>query len=250
MSASGTLLPIGTLWQRELTRFWREKSRVLGFVGSPLIFWLMIGSGFGDLQFFFPGMLTLTVMFSAVFSMMSLIEDRREGFLLSMLVSPAPRTSMVLGKVLGSSTLAWLQGLVFLVIGSLFGGDLSFRQVAEVAAMLFLIAFTFTSLGFLFAWKLDTTQGFHAVVNLVLFPMWMVSGALFPMTNAHGWMQWLMRMNPLTYALAALKRLLASGLDPMTPELGLSVLVTGACAVLLLAASVTVANRKQARVSA
>ncbi len=116
--------------------------------------------------------------------------------------------------------------------------------------MLFLIAFTFTSLGFLFAWKLDTTQGFHAVVNLVLFPMWMVSGALFPMTNAHGWMQWLMRMNPLTYALAALKRLLASGLDPMTPELGLSVLVTGACAVLLLAASVTVANRKQARVSA
>ena len=97
-----------------MMRFWREKGRVLGFVGSPLVFWLLIGSGFGDLAFFFPGALVLTVMFSAVFSTMSLIEDRREGFLRSMLVSPAPRSSMVLGKMLGSSTLAWVQGLLFL----------------------------------------------------------------------------------------------------------------------------------------
>ena len=107
-------LPVLTLWQRELTRFWREKARVVGYIGSPLVFWLLIGSGFGDLGFFFPGALVLTVMFSAIFSTMSLIEDRREGFLLSMLVSPAPRASMVRGKILGSSTLAWLQGLVFL----------------------------------------------------------------------------------------------------------------------------------------
>ncbi|HVX65511.1 MAG TPA: ABC transporter permease, partial [Bryobacteraceae bacterium] len=99
-------LPVAALWRREMLRFGREKGRVLGFVGSPLVFWLLIGSGFGDLAFFFPGALVLTVMFSAVFSTMSLIEDRREGFLRSMLVSPAPRGSMVLGKVLGASTLA------------------------------------------------------------------------------------------------------------------------------------------------
>jgi ABC-2 type transport system permease protein len=243
------LLPVATLWSRELTRFWREKSRVFGFVGSPLVFWLLIGSGFGDLRFFFPGMLTLTVMFSAVFSMMSLIEDRREGFLLSMLVSPAPRTAMVLGKVLGSATLAWLQGLVFLALGSALGGRLGLVQATKVAAFLFLVSFAFTSLGFLFAWKMDSTQGFHAVINLLLFPMWMVSGALFPMSTAHGWMQWLMRINPLTYSLAALRRLLDSGVDVMTPALGSSVLITAATAAALLIASIAVANRRQRQVS-
>jgi len=243
------LLPVATLWSRELTRFWREKSRVFGFVGSPLVFWLLIGSGFGDLRFFFPGMLTLTVMFSAVFSTMSLIEDRREGFLLSMLVSPAPRTAMVLGKVLGSATLAWLQGLVFLALGSVLGGRLGVLQAMEVAAFLFLVSFTFTSLGFLFAWKMDSTQGFHAVINLLLFPMWMVSGALFPMATAHGWMQWLMRINPLTYSLAALRRLLDSGVDVMTPALGTSVLITAVTGVALLIASIVVANRRQTQVS-
>jgi ABC-2 type transport system permease protein len=95
-------LPVVTLWQRELVRFWRQKSRVLGVVASPLVFWLLIGSGSGDLGRFFAGALVLTVLFSAIFSTISIIEDRREGFLLSMLVSPASRTSMVLGKILGA----------------------------------------------------------------------------------------------------------------------------------------------------
>jgi ABC-2 type transport system permease protein len=243
------ILPVATLWSRELTRFWREKSRVFGFVGSPLVFWLLIGSGFGDLRFFFPGMLTLTVMFSAVFSTMSLIEDRREGFLLSMLVSPAPRTAMVLGKVLGSATLAWLQGLVFLALGSVVGGRLGLAQALDVAGFLFLISFMFTALGFLFAWKMDSTQGFHAVINLLLFPMWMVSGALFPIATAHGWMQWLMRINPLTYSLAGLRQLLESGVDPMTPGFGMSLVITVATGAALLMASIAVANQKQRQIS-
>jgi ABC-2 type transport system permease protein len=243
------LLPIATLWSRELTRFWREKSRVFGFVGSPLVFWLLIGSGFGEVRFFFPGMLVLRVLFSGVFSSMSLIEDRREGFLLSMLVSPAPRTAMVLGKVLGSATLAWLQGLVFLALGSVLGGRLALLQALDVAAFLFLISFTFTSLGFLFAWKMDSTQGFHAVINLLLFPMWMVSGALFPMATAHGWMQWLMRINPLTYSLAGLRQLLESGVDPMTPAFGTSLLITTVTAIVLLIISIAMANQRQRQVS-
>lgn len=238
-------LPVQTLFSRELIRFWREKSRVAGFVGSPLIFWLVVGSGFGDLGFFFPGTLTLTVMFSAVFSTMSLIEDRREGFLLSMLVSPAPRSAMVLGKILGSATLAWLQGLVLLVFVPFTRLSISPLGLAELAAILFLVAFLFTALGFLLAWRMESTQGFHAVMNLLLFPLWMVSGALFPMEKAHGWMQWLMRINPMTYSLAALRRLLDPQTESSAPTIGVSVLVTILCAVLLFAASTATARQRR-----
>jgi ABC-2 type transport system permease protein len=240
-------LPVATLWQRELVRFWREKARVLGFVGSPLVFWLLVGSGFGNLGFFFSGALVLTVIFSAVFSTMSLIEERREGFLLSMLASPAPRSSMVLGKILGSSTLAWTQGLIFLCFLPLTGLKPSAFQVLEAAAILFLVSLTFTGFGFLVAWQMDSTQGFHAVINLLLVPLWLVSGALFPMSSAHGWVQWLMRVNPITYSVAALRRALesqaavaASG----TPELATSLAVTAGCAVALFAGATIVASRR------
>lgn len=237
-------LPVATLWQRELVRFWREKGRVLGFVGSPLIFWLVVGSGFGNLEFFYPGALTLTVMFSAVFSTMSLIEDRREGFLLSMLVSPAPRSAMVLGKTLGSATLAWIQGLIFLAFAPLAGARLTLLGAIEVAGVIFLVAMTLTLLGFVIAWQMDSSQGFHAIMNLVLVPMWMVSGSLFSMESAHGWIRVVMMVNPLTYSVAALRRTLDTGVGPDTPALALSLLVTGACAAALLAASAVAASRR------
>jgi ABC-2 type transport system permease protein len=237
-------LPVLTLWWRELIRFWRERTRVLGFVGSPLVFWLVIGSGFGDLAFFFPGALTLTVMFSAIFSTMSLIEDRREGFLLSMLVSPAPRSAMVLGKVLGSSTLAWLQGLIvllFLPVAGLWPGTV---RLIEVIGVLYIISFTFTALGFLIAWRMESAQAFHAIINLVLVPLWMVSGALFSISTAHGWMQWLMRVNPLTYSLAALRGLLSPGVAPGMPGVPESVLITLFCGLLLWAAATLAARER------
>jgi ABC-2 type transport system permease protein len=243
---SGFWLPVATLWWRDLLRFWREKARVVGYVGSPLLFWLLIGSGFGNLAYFFPGALVLTVMFSAVFSTMSLIEDRREGFLLSMLVSPAPRGAMVLGKILGSTTLAWIQGAIFLCFLPMAGFRAGAVEVLEAAAVILLVSFTFTALGFLIAWQMDSTQGFHAVINLLLLPLWLVSGAVFPMANAHGWVRWLMRLNPVTYAVAALRQSLerhaAEG-----PSLAASVLVTACCAVALFAASAASAGRKSAR---
>ena len=238
-------LAVATLWQRELVRFWREKARVLGFVGSPLVFWLILGSGFGDLAFFFPGALTLTVMFSAVFSTMSLIEDRREGFLLSMLVSPAPRSAMVLGKTLGSATLAWLQGLIFMAFGPLTGVWLSPLTLLQAVGVVFLISFTFTLMGFLIAWHMESTQGFHAVMNLVLFPLWMVSGALFSPEKAHGWIRAVMKLNPLAYAQASLQHLLNPRAAEGAPSLGLSLSVTALCAAALLAASTLAANRKR-----
>ena len=246
----GFWLPVATLWQRELIRFWREKARVLGYVGSPLVFWLIMGSGFGNLTFFFPGALTLTVMFSAVFSTMSLIEDRREGFLLSMLVSPAPRSAMVLGKTLGSATLAWIQGLIFMAFGPLTGVWISPATLLIAVGVVFLISFTFTLLGFLIAWQTDSTQGFHAIMNLLLVPLWMLSGALFPASGAHGWIQVIMAINPLTYSLALLRRLLDPNPSPGTPSILTSLLVTLASAVILLAGATAAARRRSARSSA
>lgn len=237
-------LAVWTLWRRELVRFWREKARVFGFVGSPLVFWLLIGSGFGNLRFFFPGALALTVMFSAIFSTMSLIEDRREGFLLSMLVSPAPRNALVLGKTLGSGTLAWIQGLMFLAFTPLAGIPVSPVSLAATGTVIFLIAMTLTLLGFSLAWRLESAQGFHALINLLLVPLWMISGSLFSMEQAHGWIRVVMRVNPLTYEVAALRQVLDPAAAPSEPGLRLSLGVTVSCAMALLAlATVSVRRR-------
>src|SRR5689334_5504583 len=224
------LLPATTLWQRELIRFWRTKSRVIGVVASPLVFWLLIGYGSGDLGRFYSGALVLTVMFSAIFSTISIIEDRREGFLLSMLVSPAPRTSMVLGKILGAATLAWIQELIFLAFAPLAGVSITLSDVIPIVASIFLISFTLTGMGFVFAWRMETTSGFHAIMNLLLVPMWMVSGALFPMSTAHGWIKALMRINPLTYSIALLNALL--GIGGGMPDLVPSLVITAAFGIL------------------
>ncbi|HZT33833.1 MAG TPA: ABC transporter permease [Bryobacteraceae bacterium] len=243
-------LPAATLWQRELVRFWRQKSRVLGVVASPLVFWLLIGYGSGNLAQFFPGALVLTVLFSAIFSTISIIEDRREGFLLSMLVSPASRTSLVLGKILGAATLAWLQGLIFLAFAPLARIPLTLESVLALAGVVFLVSFTLTGLGFVIAWKMNSSQGFHAIMNLLLVPMWMVSGSLFPMSTAHGWVRALMWVNPLTYSIAAMNHLM--GLERLTggPGLWPSLAVTIGFGLALLVASGLLAAQKSERSSA
>ena len=212
-----SILPILTLWQRELVRFYRQRSRVVGALGTPLLFWLLIGSGFGAsfqssgtnyLAYLFPGTILLIVLFTAIFSTISVIEDRHEGFLLSVLVAPISRAALVLGKVFGGATLALLQGLTFVLLSPLVGIRLGLLQALEVIGVLFLVSFAMTALGFYFAWRLDSVQGFHSVMNLVLMPMWLLSGALFPASGAHTWIGWVMRLNPLTYGLAALRQAL------------------------------------------
>jgi len=245
---SSFFLPAATLWQRELVRFWRQKSRVLGVVASPLVFWLLIGYGSNDLARFYSGALVLTVMFSAIFSTISIIEDRREGFLLSMLVSPAPRTSMVLGKILGAATLAWLQGLIFLAFAPLAGVRIGFFDLLPVVGAVFLISFTLTGLGFVIAWRMDSTSGFHAIMNLLLVPMWMVSGSLFPMATAHGWVKGVMWVNPLTYSISLLNHTLR--LPNASPGELESLAVTAVFGLVLLAASGIMAAQKATRSAA
>lgn len=245
---SSFFLPAATLWQREMLRFWRQKSRVMSVVASPLVFWLLIGYGSNDLARYYSGTLVLTVMFSAIFSTISIIEDRREGFLLSMLVSPASRTSLVLGKILGAATLGWIQGLLLLAFAPLAGVSINLLEVFWVVAAMFLISFTLTGLGFAIAWKMDSTAAFHGIMMLLLVPMWMVSGALFPMATAHGWVKALMWVNPLTYSISLLNYTL--GLPNATPGPVESLTITIAFGLALLLASGLLAGQKAARSAA
>jgi ABC-2 type transport system permease protein len=242
------VLPAATLWLRELVRFWRQKSRLLGVIASPLVIWLLIGYGSNTLGKFYSGALVLTVMFSAIFSTISIIEDRREGFLLSMLVSPAPRTSMVLGKILGAATLAWIQGVIFLAFAPLAGFHMQLLEVLAVSGAIFLISFTLTGLGFVIAWKMESTAGFHAIMNLLLMPMWMVSGALFSLSQAHGWVKTIMWVNPLTYSVSLLNHTLA--LPDIAPNATVSLTVTVAFGVGLLLACGVLAAQKSVRSAA
>ena len=242
------ILPAATLWQRELVRFWRQKSRVVSVVASPLIFWLLIGYGSNDLARYYSGTLVLTVMFSAIFSTITIIEDRREGFLLSMLVSPAPRTSLVLGKILGSATLGWIQGMMLLVFAPLAGVSIGLSEIGPVIAAMFLISFSLTALGFAIAWKMDSTAAFHGVMMILLVPMWMVSGALFPMATAHGAVRAMMWANPLTYSVSLLNHTL--GLPNAGPGALPSLAVTAAFGLVLLLISGAMAAQKSTRSAA
>jgi ABC-2 type transport system permease protein len=219
--SSGVILAAFTLWWREIVRFYRQRSRVVGVIASPLLFWLVIGSGFGTsfrsgnapgqqhyLDYFYPGALIMIVLFTSIFAMMSLIEDRKEGFLLSVMVAPVPRSAIVLGKVLGGTTLSAVQGLIFLAFAPFVGVHIGFIDFLLVVFVVFLVSFALTSLGFAIAWPMDSTQAFHAIINLFLIPLWLLSGALFPLSGASGWLRLVMRLNPLTYGVEALRNLL------------------------------------------
>lgn len=258
-SDASFLLPIGTLCWREIVRFYRQRSRVVGALGTPIVFWLLIGSGIGTsfrdprttqvagyLQYLFPGTLLLILLFTSIFCMMSTIEDRREGFLQSVLAAPIPRASLVLGKVLGGTALALAQALVFVLLAPLAHIVLRPVQVVFLAGVLLLVALAMTSLGFSVAWVLDSVQGFHSVVNLLLIPMWLLSGALFPATGASSWIRWIMKINPLSYAMAAMQEILFAG--PPTAAAGnlsltLSLLVVAVFATVSLLVAVWLAAR-------
>jgi len=243
------------LWWREILRFARQPTRVLSAVGSPLVFWLLIGSGFSGsfrlpgaaedvsyLEYFFPGTVVLLVLFAAIFSTISVIDDRNQGFLQGVLASPIGAGGLALGKVAGGATLAWAQGTAVLVLAPAAGIALDFRRLAAASGVLALMAFALTALGFPLAWKVDSTQGFHAVMNLILVPMWFLSGALFPLAGAPGWLRAAMTWNPLTYGVSALRQALY-GVTPSPPPAVRPWLVLAVWCVVAFAWSVAVVRR-------
>ena len=256
-AASAAAWPaVGTLAQRELVRFFRQRNRVFGALGQPIIFWLLFGAGLRandlDYAYFFPGTLVMILLFTAIFATISIIEDRREGFLQGVLVAPVPRWAMMLGKVVGGAAIAMLQGIIFLLLGWIaetvgWYQVLSTTPLAIVAAviLMFLISIALTALGFLIAWRMDSTQGFHAIMSVFLLPMWLLSGAFFPM-GAGGWLGAIIRANPLTYGVAGLRHYLQNEVSDASvlPSVTTCWLVSLAFAGLMLVAAWRIAGTR------
>jgi ABC-2 type transport system permease protein len=207
------------LWNREITRFLRQRSRVLSAILTPLVFWLLLGAGLqasfkpsgmpvgtNFAEYFYPGVIVLMLLFTAIFAIASTVDDRKQGFLQGVMVAPIARSTIVLGQALGGTTLALMQGAVFLLLAPLAGISLSVGAILISFLTMALIAFAMTSIGLIVAWRIESTQGFHAIMNLLLLPIWMLSGSVFPVEGAPGWLRWTTRMNPLTYSVAALRR--------------------------------------------
>jgi ABC-2 type transport system permease protein len=208
---------ISVLTSRDLRRFFRQRSRVVGALVQPMIFWLVIGSGLagsfkmpgaegvGYVQYFYPGIVMLVVLFTSIFTTMSVIEDRHKGFLQAVLVAPASRTSLVLGKTLGGVTIALVQAALFLALMPFAGFDVRTVDWPLVAGMLLLTSIGLSSMGFAIAWWLDSTQGYHVVMSVLLIPLWILSGAMFPVEGAAGWLRWVMKFNPMAYCVSGIR---------------------------------------------
>ncbi|HUP20900.1 MAG TPA: ABC transporter permease [Gemmatimonadota bacterium] len=249
-------LAAGTLWWREVVRFYRDRARALSALSTGVLFWLLFGFGLagsfapaglpvevGAVEYLFPGVVVFVVLLSAMVGTFSLIEDRRQGFLQGVLVAPVPRSAVVLGKVLGGTTMATLQGAVLLPLAPLVGIPVDPAGILLALAAIFAVAFALTSLGFVLAWRMESIQGFHGVVNLLLMPLGILSGAFFPVEGAAGALETVMRLNPVTYGLAAFRASLYAvpGVEPIGTALAWT--VTLAFAAVAFAGAVGVARR-------
>ena len=256
---------------RELIRFFRQPNRVVGAVGTPLVMWLLFGLGLeesfsvspaGDfqdqnfLQYYFPGTLVLVLMFTAIFATISVIEDRNEGFLQGVLVAPVPRWSIVAGKVVGGTTIAVIQAVLMLIIAVALPMQWQPLALLHLFGALVVGAFGLTCLGFVLAWRLDSVHGFHAIMNLLLMPMWLLSGAFFPIPEltaessiGQTIIHWCMTLDPLTYVVSLVRQVMyeAPQADRFwQPELATSWIITlSFAAVMFVIACRTVRHRSQ-----
>jgi daunorubicin resistance ABC transporter membrane protein len=213
------LAAVGVLWRRDLIRFFRQPSRLVGALLQPLLFWVIIGSGMaasfrmpgsgeGYLRYFYPGVVLMVVLFAAIFTTLSVIEDRHAGFLQAVLAGPASRPAVVVGKVLGSASVALSQAALFLLLAPVAGFPFLSVNWAMLLAALALAAVGLAAMGFVVAWLVDNVQGYHAIQMTLLVPMWIVSGAMFPAGPGQPVMSAVMRGNPVAYAVSAVRRAL------------------------------------------
>ncbi len=228
-----------TLAVREWIRFFRQRNRVIGALGQPILFWLLFGTGMhgafrsGDQDFmtyFFPGTLALIVLFTAIFATISIIEDRKEGFLQNVLVAPVPRWTIACGKIIGGGAIAVAQAVLFLCLALLIGTLPFTANLLGAVTILIIASLALTAVGVCFAWPMESTQGYHAIMNLLLMPAWLLSGAFFPVPLPNGdspfgqvVMHWIMKCNPMSYIVGGLRHYtseLASSDTVWTPSLG------------------------------
>jgi ABC-2 type transport system permease protein len=223
-SARGELRAIAIVWKRELIRFRSDRLRILTTLIQPLLFLFVLGSGLQQLSsasthgvdlktFIYPGILCISVMFTAMFSAASIVWDREFGFLREMMVAPIRRGSIVVGKVLGGTTVAGIQGLIVVALAG--AVDVPYDPVLIIGIILLqlLLAFTVTAFGVMVAARIKQMQSFMGVMQMIVTPMFFISGALFPVQNLPGWLTVLNRLDPLTYAVDPMRRLVFNHLD-------------------------------------
>ncbi len=220
MSWRHELMAVYTIWLRDVIRFSRDRTRILAALGQPILFLVIFGVGLspaisdlggGELDytaFLFPGIIAMAVLFTAVFSAVSIVWDREFGFLKEVLVAPVSRVSVALGKVAGGSTVALFQGVLMLLLAPLLGIPLTPAQILVLLLLMWLTAATMTSLGVLFAARTRSMEGFHMIINFVMMPVFFLSGAFFPLRGVPLWMEWLARLDPMTYGVDPIRQVL------------------------------------------
>lgn len=216
------LVGIYIVWLREVKRFWRDKPRIIGAIAQPALFLFILGTGLSGgfskafaggraaqflpgvknyITYMYPGIIGMTVLFTGIFSAVSIIWDREFGFLKEILVAPISRWAVAIGKALGGSTVAMIQGSIMLIFAPVIGVPLTLLIVMELIPLMFLVSFAMTSLGILVAARMRSMEGFHMIMNFLLMPMFFLSGALFPLRGLPGWMDFLVKIDPLTYGI-------------------------------------------------
>jgi ABC-2 type transport system permease protein len=225
--------PIYVICQREFIKFFREKSRLLGTLARPVLWLFVVGNGmsalirpqvgYSYLQFIFPGMIGMTILFASIFSSISIVWDREFGFMKEMLVAPISRLSIVVGKAISGTAISVAQAMIILVLIPFLGITLTIAQFVEVTAVAVLVSFCITSLGILIAARLTSFDGFNIIMNFLVMPMFFLSGAMYPVTSMPYVLRQLTHINPLTYGIDAFKHVLLRGASPpMGPEFPLS----------------------------
>jgi len=238
-----TLRAIYIIWYRDVLRYSRDRMRLLASLAQPLLFLLVFGTGLSAslrgiggglggassinyVQFIYPGIIGMAVLFTSIFSAMSIVWDREFGFLKEVLVAPIDRSAIAIGKALGGSTQAMVQGMILLVLAPIVGVTLTPLAVIELIPLIFVLAFALTTLGVVLATGMKSMQGFQAVLNFLMMPIFFLSGALFPLSNLPWWMTALTRIDPAAYGIDPIRRVImgASGVpSAVTDRLGLTV---------------------------
>jgi ABC-2 type transport system permease protein len=227
-SIRSELRAIKIVWRRELMRFAADRLRIATALVQPLLFLFVLGSGLQQLSsasthgvdlktFIYPGVLCIAVMFTAMFSAASIVWDREFGFLREMMVAPVRRSSIVIGKCFGGATVASFQGVILIALAGLVHVPYDPAMILGVFGLQLLLAFSITAFGLMVAVRIKQMQSFMGVMQMIVMPMFFLSGALFPVSNLPTWLSVLNRIDPLTYAVDPMRRLVFSHLDISAP---------------------------------
>jgi ABC-2 type transport system permease protein len=249
------LMGVYAVWLREFKRFYRDRGSLLGSIARPLMWFLIIGGGMGAsmsassalagadyFAFIAPGIIGMTILFTSLFQGVSVIWDREFGFLKEMLVAPVSRTTIVIGKALGGATASLFQCAIIIAVAYAVGVHFSAAALLSMLPLIIIISVGFTSMGLTIASFMDTMEGFNVIMNFIVMPMFLLSGALFPISATGGIMSTAVYLDPMTYGVEAL-RYAAIGVSSIDPVLSLSV-VFAFTALMAVVATVSFSRRK------